>query len=118
MSRLWIFCSASYSPDPLLIAEPIAQRLRQLRLHQFQDAVITIQVTGETASDWRLRVDLTPPEEMLREWARWGDVPALAKLANSVTKRYGLKLVAEVKQATLHLISYPIRQEPIRLSSR
>ena len=109
VSRLWIFCTASYSPDPLLIAEPIAQRLRQLRLQQFQDAVITIQVTGETASDWRLRVDLTPPEKMLREWARWGDVPALSKLANSVARRYGLKLVAEVKQSTLHLISYVIR---------
>ena len=109
VSRLWIFCSASYSPDPLLIAEPIAQRLRQLHLRQFQDAVITIQVMGEAASDWRLRVDLMPPEEMLREWALWGDVPALAKLANAVAKRYGLKLVAEVKQATLHLISYPIK---------
>ena len=109
VSRLWIFCSASYSPDPLLIAEPIAQRLRQLRLKQFQDAVITIQVTGEAASDWRLRVDLTPPEQMLREWALWGDIPALSKLANSVAKRYGLKLVAEVKQSTLHLISYAIR---------
>ena len=110
VSRLWIFCSASYSPDPLLIAEPIAQRLRQLRLRQFQDAVIAIQVTGEAASDWRLRVDLTPPEDMLQAWGRWGDMPALSKLANSVAKRYGLKLVAEVKQATLHLISYPIRQ--------
>ena len=109
VSRLWIFCTASYSPDPLLIAEPIAQRLRQLRLRQFQDAVIAIQVTGEAASDWRLRVDLTPPEDMLQEWGRWGDIPALSKLANSVAKRHGLKLVAEVKQATLHLISYPIR---------
>lgn len=110
VSRLWIFCTASYSPDPLLIAEPIAQRLRQLRLQKFQDAVITIQVTGEAASDWRLRVDLTPPEEMLQEWARWGDIPALSKLANSVARRYGLKLVAEVKQATLHLISYTIHR--------
>lgn len=110
VSRLWIFCTASYSPDPLLIAEPIAQRLRQLRLQQFQDAVITIQVTGETASDWRLRVDLTPPERMLREWARWGDMPALGKLANSVARRYGLKLVAEVKKSTLHLISYAIQR--------
>lgn len=117
VSRLWIFCSASYSPDPLLIAEPIAQRLRQLRLRQFQDAVITIQVTGEAASDWRLRVDLTPPEEMLQEWATWGDVPALSKLVNSVAKRYGLKLVAEVKQATLHLISYPIAPVDNRLTS-
>ena len=108
VSRLWVFCEASYSPDPLLIAEPIAERLRQLHLQQFQDAVITIQVTGEAASDWRLRVDLTPPEEMLREWARWGDVPAISMLANHSSRRYGLKLVAEFKKETLHLISYAI----------
>ncbi|MEL7331462.1 MAG: DUF1574 domain-containing protein [Cyanobacteria bacterium J06560_2] len=108
VSRLWIFCEASYSPDPLLIAEPIAQRLRQLHLNQFQDAVITIQVIGEAASDWRLRVDLTPPDEMLQEWSRWGDVPALSQLVNQISKSYGLKLVTEVKKDTLHLISYPI----------
>ncbi len=109
VSRLWVFCEASYSPDPLLIAEPIAERLRQLHLRQFQDAVITIQVTGEAASDWRLRVDLTPPEDMLREWGRWGDVPALSRLVNQISRRYGLKLVIEFKKATLHLISYDIR---------
>ncbi len=108
VSRLWIFCEASYSPDPLLIAEPIAERLRRLHLLQFQDAVITIQVTGEAASDWRLRVDLTPPEEMLQEWGRWGDVPALSQLVNQLSKSYGLKFIAEVKKDTLHLISYPI----------
>ncbi len=108
VSRLWVFCEASYSPDPLLIAEPIAQRLRQLHLLQFQDAVITIQVTGEAASDWRLRVDLTPPEQMLQEWGRWGDVPALSQLVNQISKSYGLKLVTEVRKNTLHLISYPI----------
>lgn len=107
-SRLWILCEADYSPDPLVIAEPIAQRLRQLRLQQFQDAVITIQVTGEAASDWRLRVDLTPPEEMLQLWGHWGDVPALSCLVNQISKSYGLKLIAEVKRETLHLISYPI----------
>jgi len=108
VSRLWIFCEASYSPDPLLIAEPIAERLRRLHLVQFQDAVITIQVTGEAASDWRLRVDLTPPEDMLQEWGRWGDVPALSALVNQQSKPYGLKFIAEVKKDTLHLISYPI----------
>ncbi|MGB3298994.1 MAG: hypothetical protein WBA76_12040 [Phormidesmis sp.] len=108
VSRLWVFCEASYSPDPLLIAEPIAERLRKLHLKQFQDAVITIQVTGEAASDWRLRVDLTPPEEMLKEWGRWGDLPALSLLVNKISQRYGLKLVTEFKKSTLHLISYPI----------
>ncbi len=106
--RLWILCEASYSPDPLIIAEPLAQRLRQLRLRQFQDAVITIQVTGEAASDWRLRVDLTPPEEMLTLWGRWGDLPAISRLVNQLSRSYGLKLIAEVKKDTLHLISYPI----------
>ncbi|NJM97385.1 MAG: hypothetical protein HC800_09615 [Phormidesmis sp. RL_2_1] len=120
VSRLWIFCEASYSPDPLLIAEPIAERLRRLHLRQFQDAVITIQVTGEVASDWRLRVDLTPPEDMLKEWARWGDLPALSRLANQISRRYGLKLIAEVKKATLHLISYPITatQQPSHQPSK
>ncbi len=115
-SRLWILCEASYSPDPLIIAEPLAQRLRQLRLRQFQDAVITIQVTGEAASDWRLRVDLTPPEEMLHLWGRWGDVPAISRLVNQLSKSYGLKLIAEVKKDTLHLISYPINS-PTNLST-
>ena len=118
VSRLWIFCEASYSPDPLLIAEPIAQRLRQLHLRQFQDAVITIQVTGEAASDWRLRVDLTPPEDMLREWGRWGDLPALSLLVNHVARRYGLKLVTETKKDTLHLISYVLRDAAGQLEQR
>ncbi|MGB3294460.1 MAG: hypothetical protein WBB01_15845 [Phormidesmis sp.] len=108
VSRLWVFCEASYSPDPLLIAEPIAERLRRLHLRQFQDAVITIQVTGEAASDWRLRVDLTPPEDMLRDWARWADLSALSRLVNQISRRYGLKLVAETRKTTLHLISYPL----------
>ncbi len=109
VSRLWVFCEASYSPDPLLIAEPIAERLRRLHLQQFQDAVITIQVTGEVASDWRLRVDLTPPDIMLREWAKWGDLPAISRLANQISQPYGLKLIAEIKKETLHLISYPLK---------
>lgn len=109
VSRLWVFCEASYSPDPLLIAEPIAERLRRLHLKQFQDAVITIQVTGEVASDWRLRVDLTPPDIMLREWAKWGDLPAISRLANQISQPYGLKLIAEIKKETLHLISYPLK---------
>ncbi len=108
-SRLWVFCEASYSPDPLLIAEPIAERLRQLHLTQFQDAVITIQVTGEVASDWRLRVDLTPPDIMLLAWAKWGDLPAISQIANQISQPYGLKLIAEVKKETLHLISYPLK---------
>jgi hypothetical protein len=83
-NRLWIFCQSSYSPDAALLAEPIAQRLRNLKLSGYEDAVIVSQVRGETAADWRLRVDLTPPETMLKEWARWGDVQAIARLLTEV----------------------------------
>lgn len=77
-NRLWIFCQSAYSPDPSLLAEPVAQKLRQLKLAGYRDAVIVSQVSGETNPDWLLRIDLTPPEVMLKEWARWGDVQAIA----------------------------------------
>ncbi len=55
--RLWILCEATYSPDPSLIARPTAERLRQLHLTQFKDAVLLLQVRGESHPDWSLRID-------------------------------------------------------------
>ncbi|MCG8367988.1 MAG: hypothetical protein MJA27_32240 [Pseudanabaenales cyanobacterium] len=104
--RLWIFCEAAYSPDPQLIAEPTAQRLRALKLARFQDAVMLIQVQGEPTPDWGLRIDLTPPEEMLRDWARWGDQPALQRLINQALADQGLEAAIELKESTLHVVSY------------
>jgi hypothetical protein len=101
--RLWIICEAPYSPDPVVLAEPTAQRLRDLELEGFRDAVILIQVQGEPQPEWFLRVDLTPPTEMLREWSRWGDVPAIARLANRELKRHHIRVTAELKRPTLYL---------------
>jgi hypothetical protein len=105
--RLWILCEAVYSPDPALIAKPTAERLRQLQLSQYKDAVLLMQVRGETAPDWSLRIDLTPPEEMLREWARWGEVDAIAKLLDSPLKALQLTATADLKETTLHLVCQP-----------
>ncbi|HEY9735425.1 MAG TPA: hypothetical protein V6D06_04050 [Trichocoleus sp.] len=102
--RLWVLCEAVYSPDPALIARPTAERLRQLQLTQFKDAVLLMQVRGEAHPDWSLRIDLTPPEEMLREWARWGDVEAIAKLLNSLLQPLQLKGTGELKETTLHWV--------------
>nr|MDJ0708196.1 hypothetical protein [Leptolyngbyaceae cyanobacterium MO_188.B28] len=104
--RLWIFCEATYSPDPHVIAEPTAQRLRELKLERFQDAVLLIQVQGEPAPDWGLRIDLTPPEEMLNDWARWGDRLALERLLNQSLADQGLKVAIELKESTLHGVVY------------
>ncbi|MEM9265938.1 MAG: DUF1574 domain-containing protein [Cyanobacteria bacterium P01_F01_bin.13] len=108
INRLWILCRAAYSPDPALIAEPTAQRLRDLKLTQFQDAVISVQVLGEDTPDWRLRVDLTPSEEILKEWSRWGDTESIARLLNEVLLPLDVSVLPEVKDATLHLVCQPL----------
>ena len=100
--RLWVCCQSPYSPDPLLVAEPVAERLRELKLSGFRDAVILNQVSGEATTDWALRVDLTPPDEMLREWARWGDVESIVRLLNQALAEATIQVSATLKEKTLH----------------
>ena len=102
--RLWVWCEAAYSPDPSLIAEPVTERLRQLSLTQFKDAVIVIQVDGEEIPDWSLRIDLTPAEEMLREWGRWGDEGAITRLMNQAIADFNAAVTIERKEESLHCI--------------
>ena len=106
-NRLWIFCQSIYSPDASLLAEPVAQKLRYLKLSGYKDAVIVSQVSGETAPDWLLRVDLTPPEVMLKEWARWGDVEAIARLLTEVLSELKVAVQADLKESTLHIFCTP-----------
>lgn len=100
--RMWILCEAPYSPDPRVVAEPTAQRLRDLELEGFRDAVILIQVQGEPRPEWFLRVDLTPKTELLKEWARWGDLDAIAALANDALPQ-DIHVTPELKSPTLYL---------------
>jgi hypothetical protein len=109
--RLWVLCESAYSPDPSLLAEPIAQRLRDLKLENFRDAVICSQVSGEKTTEWLLRVDLTPQSHILKEWARWGDREAIARLLNQELVNLGIEVRATLKEFTLHLFchkKYPV----------
>lgn len=101
--RLLVKCESAYSPDSSLLAEPISQRLRELRLTGFGDAMVFGQVTEEPQPDWVLRVDLTPPDEMLKGWARWGDSAAIARLLNQTLATLGVQGSVLLKDATLHL---------------
>jgi hypothetical protein len=103
LSRLWVVCESAYSPDPSLVAQAIPRKLRDLELTGFQEAIVHGQVQGESTPDWTLRVDLTPPNEMLREWARWGDLKALDRLLNRVLADQTVQISATLKKTTLHL---------------
>jgi hypothetical protein len=106
--RLWIACQAEYSPEPSMISEPIAHKLRDLEIEGFRDAVILFQVTGETQPDWKLRVNLTPAQEMLKDWARWGDVEAIQRLLNHELAALDLEIShASLNESTLHLTCVP-----------
>ncbi|MBW4635858.1 MAG: DUF1574 domain-containing protein [Iphinoe sp. HA4291-MV1] len=116
-SRLWIFCESSYSPDLSSIAEPVAQKLRHLKLSGYQDAVIASGVRGENRVYWLLRVDLTPSEVMLKEWARWGDVQALLRLLGEALLESKVTVGATLKESTLHIFcttaSDPLGTTPV-----
>ena len=101
--RLWVVCNSHYSPDPSLLAEPVVEQLRSLQLKGFRDAAICSQVTGEATPEWMLRVDLTPHEVMLKEWARWGDVQAIARTLNLALSKSGIEVRAVLKDVTLHV---------------
>ncbi|MGB3757778.1 MAG: DUF1574 family protein [Rivularia sp. (in: cyanobacteria)] len=110
--RLWVFCQSNYTPDPSLIAEPVAAKLRNLKLLNYQDAVISTQVVGETQPDWLLLIDLTPPEVMLKEWARWGDVQAIVRLLNIGFNNSKVEIQASLQDSTLHIFCMPGSESP------
>jgi hypothetical protein len=103
LNCLWVVCESAYSPDPSLVAQAIPQKLRDLELTGFREAIVHGQVQGESSPDWMLRVDLTPPDEMLREWARWGDLKALGRLLDRALVDQNVRISATLKATTLHL---------------
>ncbi len=107
VNRLWILCQSSYSPDPSLLAETVSQKLRHLKLIGYQDGILVSQVRGETEPDWRLRVDLTPPEVMLKEWARWGDLQAISKILSAELLGFKISVQTSLKESTLHIFCSP-----------
>lgn len=102
--RLWLFCNSNYSPDQSLLAPTLVEKLRSLQLEGFRDAGICAQVSGEAKPEWILRVDLKPPEVMLKDWARWGDIQAISLLLNQALQAQGIEIRVCQKDTTLHLL--------------
>ena len=113
VQRLTIVCESPYSLDAAILAEPLSQQLRDLHLRGFRDAMVVSRVQGEMDPDWILRVDLTPPEEMLRNLARWGDTAALAALLDRHLINHSVKVEVELKDKTLHLFCKSQTNPPV-----
>jgi hypothetical protein len=109
--RLWVVCESAYSPEPSLLEEPIVRRLRALLdtpvgefLKEFKSASIVGRVSGEAKPEWVVRVNLTPTEDLLRAWASWGDVQAIAALLNRALAAQKVAVKAALQESTLHLL--------------
>ncbi len=102
--RLYVVCESVYSPDPNVIAEPLAQCLRSLTLRDCQDAIVSGQVKGESEPDWMLRVDLTPADHMLRSRAQWGDVVAMERLLQPLLNDCCQAVTVKIETTTLHIV--------------
>ncbi|MGQ4646858.1 hypothetical protein [Lyngbya aestuarii] len=102
--RLWVVGNSPHSNSLSLLVDPLVEKLRSLELRDFRDAAICSQITGEADPEWIIRVDLTPKEAMLKDWASWGEVQATARLLNQTLSGSGMAVKASFKEATLHLI--------------
>lgn len=69
--------------------------------------MIASRVRGENTVDWLLKIDLTPSEVMLKEWARWGDVQALSHLLSERLLELKVAVGATLKESTLHIFCTP-----------
>jgi hypothetical protein len=109
--RLWVRCHSQKTLDCQLLAAPLVKQLRRLNLHYFQDAIVQFsRLSGRAATptaqkipDWRLRLDLTPPTVMLRDWSRWGDVQAITKLLNLALAPTQIQVSTVLKDLTLQI---------------
>lgn len=110
LRRLVLHCEAVYSPDPDSLIGPIAERLRELELTTFRDAVVYGQVQGEVQPEWKLRIDLTPQTQILQEWARWGDVEAMLRLVNQALVAHQMEASGIVLDMILHITCW--RSQP------
>jgi hypothetical protein len=109
--RLWVRCHSTKSLDCQLLAEPLAKAIRGIDLQDFQDAIVQFsrfsvresKPTGTQATDWRLRLDLTPPVVRLKNWARWGDVQSITRLLNFALAPEEIQVSAILKNLTLQI---------------
>jgi hypothetical protein len=111
--RLWVTCETAYSLDAAVVADPIAQQLRELRL-AYSDAAIVSRVRGEASAEWVLRVDLTPSDEMLQDWARWGDSGAIELLLRDALADQA-QVSVQLRQKALHVFC-SARPIPVKTS--
>lgn len=103
--RLWINCYCDYPLAPERIVPLLLQRLRQLNLDNYQDVLVSGYLEEKNKPLWVVKSPLTPAQELLRAWAKWGDGAALVELLNVTLEQEGISFRSITKEATLHLFA-------------
>ncbi len=103
--RLWINCYCDYPLAPERIVPLLLQRLRQLTLDNYQDVLVSGYLEEKNKPLWVVKSPLTPAQELLRAWAKWGDGAALVELLNVTLEQEGIFFRSITKEATLHLFA-------------
>jgi lysophospholipase L1-like esterase len=101
--RITILCTAKTMWRCDLLALPLATALKQLNLVGCQEATIRFLDRVDRQARWKLRIDLTPPQILLRNWARWGDVQAITHLLNRELAPLQIKANTVLKNFALHI---------------
>lgn len=104
--RLFVICESQSPLDPNLVIEPIAECLRNLALRGCRDALISGQVRGASQSNWVVRCDLTPKDEILRSRARWGETTAMELLLRTLLKDCCQTVKVFLERTTISIFCY------------
>ncbi len=110
--RLWINCYCDYPLVSERIVPLLIQRLRQLNLHKYHDVLLSGYLEERNKPLWVVKSPLTPAQELLRAWAKWGDGTALLELLNLALVQEGISFRSITKEATLHLFATTLGNIP------
>ncbi len=110
--KLRVNCYCEYSLAPERIVPLLIQQLRRLNLSSYRDVLLSGYLEEKNKPLWAVKGNLTADQQLLREWAKWGDRAALVELLNNTLAQSGIRFRSIPKEGTLHLFCSTLGSTP------
>ena len=110
--KLRVNCYCEYSLAPERIVPLLIQQLRRLNLSSYRDVLLSGYLEEKNKPLWAVKGNLTADQQLLREWAKWGDRAALVELLNTTLAQAGIRFRSIPKEGTLHLFCRALGSTP------